>query len=221
MNSRPNEYIARIIGQKTTSYDELIKRTTRRGLTITDTELIGAVQELKYALIDELCEGNAVETPFAIFRPYIIGPFNGKEDTFDSDRHSFKIKCIVNKNIKIDPKKLQLVKVRYSGPMPFIESFMDYASNQINSVITPGGTAEVTGELLKIDTNESEQGLFLTQNGSAIRIEKLFHNLPSQLIFNIPSNLEPGEYHLEIRNKTHVNSKSIKTYIFQHTLLVK
>ena len=70
-------YIARLVQQKVTTFDELVAKTTRRGIAITDTQLIGAVNELGYSIVEELNMGNIVETPLGRFSLAIYGPFEG------------------------------------------------------------------------------------------------------------------------------------------------
>jgi len=217
----PDDCIARVTQQETVSYEELIKMATRRGLTLTDTELTSAINELTYTIIDVLSSGKAVETPFARYRPSISGIFLNKDDVFDASRHAIKINCTIGKSIKIDPTSIPLEKVKYVSSSPFIERILDYSSQEENSTIQPGGAAEISGEMLKIDMEDNEQGLFFVQNGTATKVTIIMRNLPSDLIFNIPTALAPGEYKLEIRNKIYKNDKSLKSHLFPHLLTVK
>jgi hypothetical protein len=97
---------------------------------------------------------------------------------------------------------------------------LDYATQEESGTITPGGAAEISGELLKIDTDDPEQGLFLHNNGTTVKIEVIIRNLPSDLIFNFPASLEAGNYQLEIRNKKHKTDKQLKSFVFPQTLTV-
>jgi hypothetical protein len=214
-------YTARLIQQKVTTYDEVIEKTTRRGIAITDTELIGAVNELTYTIIDELNMGHIVETPLGRFSLSICGPFESLDDSVDLDRHYVKVNCRKGDAIKIDPTKLTFEKVKQTVVAPFIDHVLDYSTMEENATITPGGAAEINGELLKIDTEDPEQGLFFIQNGTTTKVDVLIRNLPSDLIFNIPTSLVAGEYQLEIRNKIHKTDKTLKSTLFQHLLMVK
>jgi hypothetical protein len=214
----PNNYIARVNNLEITTFERVVEKMTRRGLTSTDTEVISTIKELGYVINEELSLGRAVVTPFAKFYPSISGIFNGKDDSFDSKRHNIKAKCSKGKEIVIDESKLQLVKVKHVPATPLIEGFLNYATQE-NDVITPGGTVEVTGELLKVDTSDNEQGIFLRLNGNATKISAIIHNLPSKLVFNIPAGLAQGDYQLEIRSKIN-GAATLRTGIYSETLQV-
>lgn len=194
---------------------------TRRGLTLTDTELISAMNELLYTINDALSSGKAVDTPFVRFRPSIAGVFSGKEDLFTPTRHYIKINCLPGKELKVDLSGIILEKVKHEALSPFIEEIKDYSTLEINSLLTPSGAAEVKGEMLKIDLNDPLQGLFFKRNGTTVKVDNLIHNFPSELIFNIPQALTAGEYQLEIRNKTGKKDSVIKTYLFPQILTVR
>ncbi len=214
----PNTYMARVVNLEITNFDRVVEKMTRRGLTSTDTEVRSTIIEMVYVINEELSMGRAVVTPFAKFYPSISGPFDGKEDTFDNKRHQIKAKCRKGKEIKIDESKLQLEKVKHAPAIPVIESFLNYTTQE-NDVITPGGTVEVNGEMLKVDTSDSEQGVYLKLNGSITKINTIIHNLPSKLVLNIPPNLAQGEYQLEIRTKTN-GSETLRTGIYTEALQV-
>ncbi len=217
----PEDRVARVTQQETANFTEVIKLTTRRGLSLTDTELTSALNELKYTIIDLLNSGKAVETPFARFRPSIGGVFYNNDDVFDPGRHTINISCLVGKEIIVDTFKIPLEKVKYTSAFPYIDRILNYSTQEENSIITPGGAAEISGELLKIDVAYPLQGLFFMQGGIATKVQVIMRNLPSDIIFNIPATLTPGEYQLEIRNKTNKNDLIMKNYLLSSLLTVK
>ena len=217
----PNDCVARVTQLDNVSYDDVIKLTTRRGLSLTDTELISAVNEIDYTIMDVLSSGRGVDTPFARYRPSISGLFSSKDDFFDPTRHAIKINCLVGRDIKVNANEILLEKVKYTASSPFIERILDYSTQEENDTITPGGAAEIDGELLKIDLADPLQGLFFVRNGNTTKVQVIFRNLPSELIFNIPATLTVGEYQLEIRNKTNKNDVLLKNHLLSSLLTVK
>jgi hypothetical protein len=221
LSTDPNVFVAKVTLQETVSYNEIIAMATRRGLTLTDTEMIGAINELLYTINDVLSSGKAVDTPFVRLKPSIGGVFKGKDDVFDPSRHYVKINCLAGKEINVDLTKIAVEKVKHESAAPYIEEIMDYTSLEINNVLTPSGTAEIKGEMLKIDLEDSLQGLYLRNNGHSIKVETIIRNQPSDLIFNIPASLTAGEYQLEIRNKPNIKQPNISTYLFPQLLTVR
>jgi hypothetical protein len=221
MTPDPDDCVARVTQQETVTYDELIRMATRRGLTLTDTEMIGAINELTYTIIDVLNSGKAVDTPFVRYRPSIGGVFINKDDAFDALRHSIKINCLVGRDIKVYSNKILLEKIKYASSTPYIERIMDYSTQEENDTITPGGAAELDGELLKMDMSDPEQGVFFLNNGSATRVQIVMKNLPSTIIFNIPNNIAAGQYQLEIRNRANKKDLVLKSYLLPQLLTVK
>ncbi len=221
LGGNPGVYTARVTQQETVSFDEVVRITTRRGVTITDTELIGAINELTYTIIDLLNSGKIVETPFARYKPSIGGIFESKDEIIDLVKHTVKILCSAGNNIKIDQENMVFEKIKHSPATPVIEYILDYASQKESSTITPGGAAEIGGELLKIDVDDAEQGLFLHNNGITNKVKVIIRNLPSDLIFNLPTRLEAGTYQLEIRNKKHKTDKQLKSFIWIRRLIDK
>jgi hypothetical protein len=221
LTNNPNDCVAKVTQQEVVDYSEIIARATRRGLTLTDTEIISVTNEINYSIIDVLNSGKAVDTPFARFRLSIGGVFKDENDVFDPSRHYVKINCSVGKDIVVDLTKINLEKVKHEISTPYIEEIMDYSTLEINSILTPSGAAEIKGEMLKIDMVDVLQGLFLKRNGTTIKVETIIRNQPSDLIFNIPATLTAGEYQLEIRNKVNKKDSVIKNYLFPQLLTVR
>ncbi|MDR8392506.1 DUF4469 domain-containing protein [Aliifodinibius sp. S!AR15-10] len=60
------------------------------------------------------------------------------------------------------------------------------------------------GELLKIDPEDPDQGLFLVaSDGAETKVEEFVENSPSKLGFRVPEGLASGEYTMEVRAKLH------------------
>jgi len=66
-------------------------------------------------------------------------------------------------------------------------------------LVTPGGMGRLTGYRLKFDPTDPNQGIFFI-NGSTTQVDVVGKNNPSELMFLVPANLQPGAYSLEIRS---------------------
>ena len=215
-----DDLIARVQNAETVEFTEIMKMLTRRGLTTTDTEAESVVNELIHTINEVISSGKSVNTPLANYRLSIKGVFNHPDDLFDSSKHKVRINCSSGKYVKIDYDVLRLEKVRAETSHPEIDKFIDYATQLENDQFTPGGAAEVKGEMLKLDSEDVTQGLFfIAADSSETRVDIYMRNKPSDLIFNIPAGIVTGTYVLEIRNKNN-GSNILKRQKFNQELEV-
>ncbi len=197
-----DELTARVMNIETVEFHEIMKMLTRRGLTTTDTETESVIKELVYTINELISAGKAVNTPIANFRPSIKGIFMHPDERYDPQKHKVHLNCTPGKDIEIDDRQLEFEKIRPETAKPLVDLFIDYTTRTENSLITPGSTAEIKGELLKIDDDDLQQGVFfIAGDDGETRADAYLHNKPSHLIFNVPAGLLPGEYRVEVRNK--------------------
>jgi hypothetical protein len=197
-----DELTARVMNIETVEFSEIMKMLTRRGLTTTDTETESVIKELVYTINELISSGKAVNTPIANFRPSIKGIFLHPDERYDPQKHKVHLNCTPGKDIEIDDRHLEFEKIRPETAKPLVDLFVDYTTRTENSLITPGSTAEIKGELLKIDADDVLQGVFfIAGDDTETRADAYLHNKPSHLIFNVPASLPAGEYRVEVRNK--------------------
>ena len=105
-----------------------------------------------------------------------------------------------------------------SDPIP--NDFEDIASDTVNNIITPTGTAILQGVRLKFNMEDDEQGIFfIAANGAVNRVSKIITMTSSQVVFLIPQELAAGEYTLEVRILPKGN-KMIKKGVLKDLLTV-
>lgn len=215
----PDDCTARTQDLRTVPYEEIIARMTGRGLTLTDTEVKSVFNEFEHLLIELLEEGCAVNTPFIKISPSIVGVFRNADDTFDPARHAVRLNASLGSSIVIDQRKMKLQKEKLSLVQPEILSVKDYQTLQMNEVIKRGGTVEITGSDLKIYPEDLEQGVFIGNQGSEVRVTTYMMNKPSILIFQVPQNVPGGEVYLRVKNKANTG-KNIRIGTFSANLTV-
>jgi hypothetical protein len=84
-------------------------------------------------------------------------------------------------------------------PLPNPIQFKNLSNGRETNELVPGKVAQITGHRLNFDRYDPEQGIFLLNNGSSIRVEPDGKITNSELVFIVPTTLEPGEYKLEVR----------------------
>lgn len=217
LTPEPDDCVARTHNTQTLSLDDIIKRMTGRGLTLTDTEVKSVFNELTHVLNDALQQGNSISTPFLKVTPSIAGVFENADDLFDSSRHTVKLNASLGNDIKVDQRKFSLRKVRVTANMPEILKIRDYQTQRDDEVLSRKGTVELRGLNLKLDAEDKEQGIFIANDGQEVRAEVYMHNKPSQIIFLVPENAPGGDVRLIIRNRHH-NGASARQATFEKTL---
>jgi len=80
-------------------------------------------------------------------------------------------------------------------------AYVDVATGERSSTLTPGGLGRLIGRRLKFDAADPAQGVFFLSlaDGSATQVELVGENLPSKQIFGVPA-LPAGDYELEVRS---------------------
>ena len=215
----PDDCTARTQDVRTVPYEEIITRMTGRGLTLTDTEVKSVFNEFEHLLVELLEDGCAVNTPFLKISPSIVGVFSNADDVFDPARHAVRLNASLGTGVAVDPRKVKLQKEKLATAQPEILSVKDYQTMQVNEVIKRGGTVEITGSDLKIYPEDLEQGIFIGNQGSEVRVTVYMMNKPSMLIFQVPQNVPGGEVYVRVKNKLQ-KSNVLRTGSFNATLTV-
>ncbi len=132
-------------------------------------------------------------------------------DNFDSTRHQIIPSVSPGKRLRTYFKsQISATKIESVNKIPNLREFIDHFSGLKNGTVTPGNIGSITGHRLKIDPENSKQGIFfIAKNGSETKIVTLSFNRPSMLSFLIPLSLQKGEYSLEVRNDTSGTLKKI------------
>jgi hypothetical protein len=196
-----NDYRALVTPSRSLETADVIRHMIERGSTITRADILGVLEDF-YAALQSLLElGASVNTDFSNFSSSIRGVFTGITDPFDQSRH--QITPVVNPGKRLRAfyrSRLSAVRVEPGVSRPVLLEFTDYATDERNSLLTPGGLGSISGHRLKIDTDNPDQGIFfLHSGGTEYRAQTIADNKPSRLIFLIPAGLLPGEYTLEVR----------------------
>ena len=210
LTDAPNDYTAVVTDTKTVGVSKIMERMIGKGSTVTKAEGLSVIEEFEYAVVEVVKDGNAVSTDLFRIHPSISGVFNDEHDSFDPSRHNVRL------NISPGPRLLEIIsaieleKVSITSAKPEIFQFVDLKSKSVNESLTPGQIASIKGNLLRLDEEDPQQGVFfITNDASEIRVTDFVKNKPSELMFFIPDSLATGSYKLELRTILH-NSKVLK-----------
>jgi hypothetical protein len=156
-------------------------------------EIIGAMEYF-------LKQGYGINTEFIHIRPVIPGLFKNDEDRFDYSRHKIKFSTRLGKryNRTADDVKVEKVEATNNRPLPV--TFEDIASATVNNMMTPDGVASLRGLRLNFNQDDPVQGIFLIDSRKdEYRVERILSQKGTHIIFQLPRELMPEEYTLEVR----------------------
>ncbi len=222
LTSDPQDYMGRVISKDTAVFENLVEDIIAGGSTVTRPDILAVLDAYHRAIIRRLREGERVRTPIANFSVTIQGNFHGAGDVFDPTRHVVAPNCTPGPALRhaFRPGEVSVMKIEtpYTDPNPV--EFHDYTSESVNSVITPGGPARLTGHRLKFNPDDERQGVFfIGEDGTARRVTMVMRNKPAELMFMIPADLPAGEYTLEVRTVT-TKDDTVRKGELRETLVV-
>ena len=213
----PNSHSARVLPHTIFDTDGIIKKMTQRGTGCTEAD-IRAVLHIYYEVVsDEVSYGNHVNTPLANYKPGIVGVFASAADSFDSSRHEIKANISSGVLMAQKMKVSTVTKIRKPEPKPFILEYIDVNSGLSNSKVTSGGMGLITGEELKFNPENVEEGIFFV-NGTTTKVAVIGTRTEGKLMFTVPT-LPAGNYSLEVR-KAYQTTSAIRSGALPKVLVV-
>jgi hypothetical protein len=202
LTNTPNDYRAMVKHARSLSQTDIIDDMMRRGSTVTRADALASLENYEAAVASALSSGYRVNTPLINYSLSISGTFAGQQDYFDPKRHELHINCNRGLRLKELTEELSLQKVDGRILRPTISWFRDVQTDTRNDQLTPGGIAIVSGRHLKIEPDDSQQGVFfVSPDSEKVHVERFIRNKPSELIFSIPDQLTAHHYTLRIAAK--------------------
>ena len=202
----------------TATLEDLIADMTSRGSTVTRAEVVSIWEEFTLAIKIRLGRGENISTPLFYIGQDIQGDFDSEDDSFEPSRNTVVFNIATTEELKKVAADISTQKVAANKPMPVIKTYTDHASNT-GTTLTPGNTARVPGQNLKVDTTDATQGVFILGGGAETKIASFIDNQPSTLTFLLPTSLPAGTYELEVRVKL-FRSKELRVDRLANTLTV-
>ncbi len=172
-------------------------------------------------ITDEVADGNSVSLPLAVIRPGIRGVFTSAADSFDPSRHVKRATLSAGLLLSSKMQEAKVEKITGQLPSPELVEFMDVNSGTVNSLITPGGIGNITGEELKYNPENAAEGIWFVPagEGEAAKVDVVATRTEGRLMFSIPSGLQAGNYTLEVR-KGYGKDTTLRTGSLHETLEV-
>lgn len=179
--------------------DDLISEISKEGTGITPYEVEAIFKRLEVVITESLRKGYAINTPLINISSSVTGIFADWDDTFDINRHKLNFRASSGILLKQAAKQTKMHKIDPKRLIIDIFCFINHNSEKSDD-LHPNGIGEICGNRLKLDAADKRQGIFLiAEDGSENRVEVYVVNTNGKQIFQIPDNLTPGNYTLELR----------------------
>ena len=188
------------------TFDELIDEMAKNNTTITKADIAGAMNVYKEVVIRYVQLGYKVYCPFGQVYICAKGTANDKLASFEphlsGNDHDLNLKLTVDSSVAktvLANTKTERVSGRYKM-IPSIEEIQNVNGIALKEA-KPGNVIRIIGEYLKLDENDSEQGIFLTKGDVSIRLENYIWNKNKRIDAMLPADIETGSYKVSIRAK--------------------
>jgi hypothetical protein len=201
LTSDPGDYWALVQPSGTAELEDVIEGIVDQGSTVTRADIVSVLEDYHTVIESLVLEGVNVNTPSANYGASIKGVFEGQADSFDPGRH--RVRAVVSAGRRFRravQSRAQVAKRERVVPRPNPVEFTDITTGERNSVLTPGGMAQVVGHRLKFDPADAVQGLFfVAEDGAETKVGMVGSNKPGTLMFIVPQGLAPRDHTLEVR----------------------
>lgn len=184
---------------------------TRGGSNIKAEDMTRIVNLWLKEMSYQLCDNNGVNTGYFQAKMHIQGVFKSATDTYDPQRHKLLFEFQQGKLLR---DELELVDVAIDGAAdtaPLLDTVYDYSSNITNQYLTIGGMIEIKGFNLKFLPKEASNGIFLVSEIGTHKLLLVPTNKPQQLIAQIPADVPPLAYWIEVRTTLSGSNHPLKT----------
>ena len=221
-NPLKENYKAQAQNIETYALDDVVNQMTREGSILKPTECYAVLNAFFDQLAANLQKGIGFQSDYLRLMPGIKGAFEAKEDSFDPKKHKTVANVSAGKALKKAANKMETKKIDATPPKAaHIKQVQSLASQVQPPEIATGRPIEIKGELLKVDLEQPDEGVFLihTTTQQTIPLTSIYRNYPSIIQCIVPDALPAGHYYLEIRNRP-FRTKTLRTARFPQHLLV-
>lgn len=204
------EKVAQIENSSSYTLDDLIKLGEKEGIISNPHDFRANVEKFFKMCENVVSQGGNLNLPIVTTQLSIAGVFNGADDVFDAKRHALKINASAGLALKKAVGDVKLTKVEAKSKLPNITAIVDRVTNKVDSEVKIGSTVQLSGNRLRFDADDAEQGVFLVGDTGVKRCEPVFDNKPGTLLFVIPLGTEAGPAHFEVRSKVSGDNSKVK-----------
>lgn len=186
------------------------------GSTATKADIKAILENMDRVIIEHVSQGRAVNIGCCTLRPVVKGGFQNPSEAFDPGKHSIGVAVTINPQLE---KKVTLeartMKIPFKKTQPTLYQVTNLSTGSENQ-IKEGDLLILTGESLKFDPMDLQQGVFLESNEGIQRVQTYSSVKSKEVTFLVPTGMETGkDYRLMVKS---VFGSEIRTGELEATL---
>jgi hypothetical protein len=192
-------YIAHVVDSESFGTDDLIDYVSRTNAGVSKPEIASIEKAFEDAFAYFLSQGKFFHSPLLRLSLSIRGSFKKDEHPLSGNIHA---------NASVGPLLQQAaekagVKHGQEAVKWAIERVLDVYTGSVDDRIKIGRNIRIEGKGLTLVGDGSGVEFVPTAGGAPVKatIDQLAVNTPSLLVFEVPSNVTPGTYHIDILSR--------------------
>jgi hypothetical protein len=222
-----DDRFGRVATTKSLNETDLINIAISRGTELSISTMQASLSLLKNIAKEQIANGASVSFGLGYFNLLVNGIFIGDSAKWNSDIHALSVGVTPTAELREAVKSVS-VDVRGMAEVgTIINSVTDVTSGEVNSRLTPGGGANLSGSKIKVIGDHPTIGIRLinqaTNKATVIPFTSLLNNDPSRIMLIVPATLAKGDYKLSLTTQFSTSGSFLKeprTYIFDCVLNV-
>ena len=197
-------YIARTDNNKVLSIEDICAiLKTRAGFNGKYEELLDCVRQYLDEVAYQLCDGHAVNNGYYCVYPNIGGTFNSVHESIDNLKHPVTFRFSMRSKLRSLIKNINVVVEGFADTSGYIDEFIDFDENSVNTIFIPGDQFAILGNKIKIAGDDPSVGVYFVpveDPSKAVKVTRMAQNTGSKII-GIAPNTEYLHNRIEIRTQ--------------------
>lgn len=218
-NTLPNRkkpFVFKSRNADTIDEEQIVKRIAGAGTTITAADTKAVLAVLEKVFWELINSGYVVKLFMGSFRAGAAGSADSANEIFKPKKVKYKgaperdhkLSLLFESDRKKEKDLCNTVKIEriknHGFCNPCIHNIQNYGDKS-RITFAQKDLVLLSGDFIKIDTKDSEQGVFITSKGITKQAAVYLHNSRSKLIFQLPPELPEGTYSITVKtNRTGV-----------------
>lgn len=198
----PNDYVARVISERTLTVKEICKvAVTRGGAPTTADAMEHNVNLFLKEMAYHLSDGFSINTGYFTANALIRGVFNSAKETFNPDKHAILYQFNQGDLLRKELSSVAVEIVKVGESSISISDVQDVKTGSVNDLLTPNRNLRIKGYKLKLAGDNPAVGVYFTNKETSERTKvdpsEIATNNPGELMIVTPE-LTPGTYFIEV-----------------------